>query len=230
MTTDKMDQSIPDSISYHDDSEEVQVILQDMQRFQFTGMERLGSDTDDSWEVESYAVDSMELTKLRMPHMTTSYEDDDDGMASSVGSAPRFIVLDEDDWTVKSDCNDSVELSQNRFEPTHEQPNKVRPVLARINRRRASLGDIVKEGQGLVAPVVRRFSLSSVYTVEESLASETSGDSNDPAGKRASVPRRKSMPIKTTSMDPRPLWSAEMAAPTNKMERRVSNSGRPCAA
>lgn len=243
-----MDQSTSDSsVSYDDDEdldldienehETMQAILAGMQRFQFTGMDRVassGSGTDDSWEVESYAVDSMELTKLRLPHVGVDGSDDDeeDGMLSYNSE----YAMDQDDWTVQSDCNDSIGLAQTRFEHKHEQQNKVRPTLARINRRRTSLGDFIKEEQGF-APPRRNKSFSSisssVHTVEESLSSHYSCHSDDPTGKRPSVARHKSMPSKSTPLTQAvALWpsSQDEETPRQKMARRVSNNGTPCAA
>lgn len=230
-TTDTMDHSLTGSVSYHEDDDDVamQAILDDMKRFQFTGMERLYSDStdDESWDAESYAVDSMELAKHRLPHV--SCHDDDEDMTSSIGqgSAAGRYVFDEDDWTVKSDCNDSVGLARDRLEHDHEQHdheqyNQARPALARITRRRPR--DVAK--------TQRRMSMSSVLTNEESLYSQGSGNSDDPAGSRPAVVRRKSMPAgKTTPLSKVvALWPEEEKTTRRKMQRRVSNSGTPCAA
>ena len=239
MATEDMDHSFTDSVSYYSDDEDsqpMQSVLEDMRRFQFSGIERVNSDcTDDSWEVESYAVDSMELAKLRLPHIDFG----DTTMVSSLGqnSAGRY-AQDEEDWTVQSDCNDSIGLAHTRIEHEHELQSQVRPALPRITRRRASLGAIVKEEQGLAQGgprrvTGRRMSMSSVHTIEESLSSHGSGNSDDAASKRPAVVRHKSMPyVKSAAFAKAvPLWPGEsQEAPREKMERRVSNGGTPCAA
>lgn len=229
---------------------------------------------DDAWDVESYANDSLPLTKLRLqedhPNTTVTVtaaalgygnSDNDHLMddASSLGersAQPRrrhqSFVVDQhhqvdDDWTVTSDCNDSIGLANNRLSLQAEHRNKVSSsaaaatkqqqqpprALARINRRRASMGDFVDQevqqgaaaaqGQQQVTPpppppkVVRqvrpdfrRLSLaSSIATIDESLGGSSQGSrgsSQDPA---RGVSRHSSMPYvksKSLSSAARPLW------------------------
>ena len=49
---------------YDDEDQAMEEVTTSMERFQFTGMDRVNSTgTEDSWEVESYAADSMEIDR-----------------------------------------------------------------------------------------------------------------------------------------------------------------------
>ncbi|CAB9507683.1 expressed unknown protein [Seminavis robusta] len=246
-----------------DEEEGMQGLNEELNRFQITGMDTLPrGESDDSWEVESYAADSMNLAKLRLAHLTLSHDDlgygdyDDDYSCSDSsrgqGSAPaprrgrsQYVIPDEDDWTVQSDCNDSIGLTREHLGMKVGQKVGMQP-LPRVTRRRASMDNYMgqqQEQQQQQSPrrvvssrptSMRRMSMSSVSTVEESVSgsSQGSGNSNDPAGRRSTIVRHKSMPYvkSTTGGSAMPLWPAGSETPRQKMKRRVSNGGTPCAA
>ena len=265
-----------DSVTTFDESmvnESPSAALAASSGFQITGLDVVTSDSDDDWSVESYANDSMEITKLRLAHARVehiqTFED-----ASSLGYGSMGIA-DEDDWTVESYSNDSMVVNSRRLslsaEQNHQQhphqlsaqqPQQAAPhsnhikqqpvLLARITRRRASMGDFVHQEQNSPVQQVqptrstprRRMSMSSMSTIrsEESLSTQGSGNSENPAGpsdgssstagskKKKTIVRHKSMPyVKSAPLTNMvPLWPGEEERP--RMERRVSNGGCPSAA
>jgi hypothetical protein len=243
--------------SDYGDDDFMEQVAQEVERIRITGMNVLpriggGNDSDDTWEAESFAADSMVLAKLRLAHLQLGYEEMDDASlgASSLGqgsAAPRgrstYVIPDEDDWTISSECNDSIGLMTDRLGVHHqaEQQSKIsKQPLARVTRRRASMDNFVQAEQLQEAQPretrhpTRRMSVSSASTVEESLSSHGSGGSEDPSGnKRGSISRHKSMPYvksKAPLSTTVPMWPNGPTTPRQKMARRVSNGGTPCAA
>jgi hypothetical protein len=253
--------------SDYDDDDDcfMQQVTQEVERFRITGMNMLppvisgGGDSDDTWEVESYAADSMDLAKLRLTHVKLGYEemmDDDNSFAASSlgqGSAavpPRGrstnVIPDEEDWTISSECNDSIGLMTDHLAEKQQQQNKIsKQPLARITRRRASMDNFVHQEQHQEEPqqpprepknhpMMSHMSLASVSTVEESVRSGSTSEDPAAANKRGPLPRHKSMPIvksKAPLSSTVPLWpSGRHTTSRERMSRRVSNDGTPCAA
>jgi len=237
------------------------------------GMTVLSSEQDDScWDVESYANDSIPLTRMRLHVVTDDTETIVDSPptdlgygygetmedTSSLSGGRRFerpqITDDDDDWSMQSDCNDSVGLANARFQG-HRNTHKAviaAPAFARIDRRRASMGKVTSSSElpsnsstpRQIRREFRRMSLSSAVTMESTCSSSHgSGDSTDPVGssgsggggKRRGVTRHKSMPyVKMTSTDISnqvPLWPSNKSDETGGRQRMARrNSGAPCAA
>jgi len=228
-----------ESMTSYDSDDEEGVLQQNFEAMEITGitdvLPRLASvQSDDSWAVESYANDSLPLAHWRIEHSQLGYNQEEDDLSLGYGSASGGVqqqqptptpakkwVMDEDDWTIQSDCNDSVGLANTRLKHHEPEPTPA-PVVAvevkavsplvRIPRRRASMGDFVEKEQQQLSPQVlqvqppapsqqqqrrisnmRRKSLSSVESLSTVEESLSSGRSGNSSN---SNPASSSSPTK----------------------------------